>query len=182
MDKSKIEKLNPQEYTHLPHEAQHFEDHEQTDVAIRPLVWTLVALAVVLAITGVGMWGLFEVLKRTSDDAPDNQMMSAVETESIGPRTGPEGFPPLQGILSRDGNPNSAAQDMKDMRDETEKQLAGHAPMREGMKPGVAIERAIDEALARGIFKTAPRGGGGASGSGASGAATRPAAGAGEAR
>jgi hypothetical protein len=156
MDKSKIDKLNPQEYTHLPHAEQHFEDHEQTDVAIRPLVWTLIAIAAVIILSAVGMWGLFEVLKSHSDNAPDNQRLSQIE--DLGPRQSLEGYPPLQGILSRDGNPNSAAQDMDEMRADNTKKLAGQAPMRAGMRPGMPIDRAIDEALAKGIFKTAPRG------------------------
>jgi hypothetical protein len=158
MDQSKIANLNPQEYTHLPHADQHFDEHEQSDVAIRPLAWTLVAIVAVVVLTAIGMWGMFEVLKRQANNDPANQKVSAVEWESIGPRQGPEGYPPLQGILSRDGNPNSPAQDTLQMKIENDAILAGDAPMRKGMKglkPGLNIEKAMDDALARGIFKTA---------------------------
>src|SRR3954454_15007199 len=99
MDQSKIANLNPQEYTHLPHADQHFEEHEQSDVAIRPLAWTLVAIVAIVVFTAIGMWGMFHVMKNVAEKDPENQALSTVE--SIGPRQGPEGYPPLQGILSR---------------------------------------------------------------------------------
>jgi hypothetical protein len=153
MDKSKIEHLNPQEYTHLPHAEQDFEAHEQTDVAIRPLVWTLVTIAVVVVISGIGMWGLFEVLERFAQNQPENQRFSNVE--AVERREVPEGYPPLQGIIARSGNERSPAQDMEMMRRENVQILAGERPMREGLQPGMPIDRAIDEALSRRIFKTA---------------------------
>ena len=153
MDKSKIEHLNPQEYTHLPHAEQDFEAHEQTDVAIRPLTWTLVIIGVVVAVSMVGMWGLFEALKRVAQGQPENRRFSNVE--AVEAREVPEGYPPLQGIIARSANERSPAQDMEVMRERNEKVLAGEAPMREGLKPGMPIDRAIDEALSRRIFKTA---------------------------
>src|SRR5687768_6360840 len=145
MDKSKIEKLNPQEYTHLPHADQHFESHEQTDVAIRPLVWTLVSIAVIVSVSMIGMWGLFEVYKRVARDQPENKRFSQVE--AVERREVPEGYPPLQGIINRSGHEGSPAQDMEVMRRANVRILAGEAPMRAGLKPGMPIDRAIDEAL-----------------------------------
>jgi hypothetical protein len=159
MDKSKIENLDPKEYTHLPHEEQHFEDHEQTDVAIRPLIGTLIAIGVVIAVSMVGMWGFFVVLKNWSDKGADNRRMSNVEP-SI--RQVPEGFPELQGVPAEGANPNLAAVDMAQMREQNKLILAGKAPMREGLKPGMAIEKAIDDALAKKIFKTGTAGAGSA--------------------
>ena len=153
MDKSKIEHLNPQEYTHLPHADQHFESHEQTDVAIRPLVWTLVSIAVIVSVSMIGMWGLFEVYKRVAKSEPENKRFSQVE--AVERREVPEGYPPLQGIIARSGHERTPGQDMQVMREENVKILAGEMPMRTGLKPGMPIERAIDEALSKRIFKTA---------------------------
>jgi hypothetical protein len=153
MDQSKIAHLNPQEYTHLPHADQDFEGHEQTDVAIRPLIWTLIAIAVVIVVTAVGMWGLFQALKYLSGNAPENQALTDVE--KIGFRHVPEGMPDLQGVSAQDGNPNSPAQDTDAMRKHNVDMLAGKAPMRPGMPNGMDIEAAMNEALAKKIFKTA---------------------------
>ena len=154
MDQSKIENLNPQEYTHLPHADQHFEGHEQTDVAIRPLVWTLVAIAVLVLVSGVGLWGLFKVFERVAKNQPENQRFSNVE--AVEAREVPKGYPPLQGIVARSGHERSPAQDMDVMRRENEEILAGRRPMREGLQPGMPIDRAIDEAMARKMFQTRP--------------------------
>src|SRR5687768_18563 len=104
MDKSKIENLNPQEYTHLPHADQQFEGHEQTDVAIRPLAWTLVAIGLVIVVSMVGLWGLFEVFENVANRQTENQRFSNVEADA---REVPEGFPPLQGIPARSANERS---------------------------------------------------------------------------
>ena len=84
---------------------------------------------------------------------PENQRFSNVE--AVEAREVPQGYPPLQGIIARSANERSPAQDMEVMRAQNEKILAGEAPMREGLKPGMPIDRAIDEALSRRIFKTA---------------------------
>src|SRR4051794_29220980 len=109
MDQSKIAHLNPKDYTHLPHADQDFEAHEQTDVAIRPLVATLITIALVIIVTVIGMWGLFRALAYMSGNMAENQAMSGVER--IGFRHVPEGMPELQGVSAQDGNPNSPAQD-----------------------------------------------------------------------
>jgi hypothetical protein len=153
MDKSKIEKLNPLEYTHLPHEEQKFEDHEQTDVAIRPLAWTLVAIAVIIAVSAIGLWGLFHVFKTVADHQTENQRFSAVEGET---RAVPAGLPPLQGIPTRSTHERAPAQDMDELRKENALILAGKKPMREGLEKGMSIDEAMDMALSRKIFKTAP--------------------------
>jgi hypothetical protein len=153
MDQSMIAHLTPQDYTHLPHAAQDFEAHEQTDVAIRPLVWTLITIAVVIIVTAIGMWGFFSMMKYLSGNAAENQAMSDVER--IGFRHVPEGMPELQGVSAQDGNANSPAQDTDKMRETNRKVLAGKEGMRKGMQPGLPIEAAMDEALAKKIFKTA---------------------------
>ena len=155
MDQSKIAHLNPQDYTHLPHAQQDFEAHEQTDVSIRPLVLTLISIAVVIIVTAVGMWGLFQTLKYFSNNAPENQKLTAVETDTLDPRHGPEGYPELQGVAIRGANPDSPAKDTDAMRDTNKKILAGKEGMRPGMPPGLPIEEAMNEALAKKIFKTA---------------------------
>jgi hypothetical protein len=151
MDKSKIENLNPQDYTHLPHADQQFEGHEQTDVAIRPLVWTLVTIALVIVVSGIGLWGLFKVFKTVANTQTENQRFSKIEAEA---REVPAGYPPLQGIPTRSVNPRSPAQDMDELRIENTEILAGRKPMREGLAPGKAIDQAMDEALSKKIFKT----------------------------
>src|SRR4051794_3068567 len=98
MEQSKIAHLNPDDYTHLPHAKQDFEAHEQTDVAIRPLIATLISIAVVILVTLVGMWGLFRTLEYMSKNAPENQKLTAVKTEEIPPRQVPTGMPELQGV------------------------------------------------------------------------------------
>ena len=138
MDKSKIANLNPQEYTHLPHADQHFEEHEQTDVAIRPLVATLIGIAVLVAVSAIGLWGMFELMKYIAHRSSDNQQISKIEPVT---RTVPAGYPPLQGVPAPQQDPNTPAQDMEVMRKENLHKLTG-------------IEKAMDEALAKGIFKT----------------------------
>lgn len=141
MDKSKIEHLNPQEYTHLPHAEQKFEDHEQTDVAIKPLVATLVTIAVVIVVTGVGMWGLFKAFEFGSGKFEQNQNQSNVVPTT---RQVPEGMPALQGVPAPGANPNLPAEDMKLMRESNQKRLAK-----------LELDKAMDEALAEKVFKTA---------------------------
>ena len=153
MEQSKIAHLNPQDYTHLPHVDQDFEGHEQTDVAIRPLIWTLITIGVVIIVTAIGMWGFFSMMRYMSGQSAENQAMSDVE--KIGFRHVPDGMPELQGVSAQDGNANSPAQDTDKMRDMNKKILAGTEGMRKGMQPGMAIEAAMDEALAKKIFKTA---------------------------
>jgi hypothetical protein len=153
MQKSKIENLNPLEYTHLPHADQHFEDHEQTDVAIRPLVASLIAIALTVLISAVGLWGLFELFEYMARNASDNQNLSKIEP---GVRTVPQEYPDLQGVPAAHSNGNSPAQDMTLFRRHNDQVLAGNEPMRKGLQNGTAIDKAMDAALAKGIFKTAP--------------------------
>ena len=158
MDKSKIEHLNKQEYTHLPHAEQEFENHEQTDVSIRPLVGTLVAIAAVLLFSYAGMWGLFELFKYQSENASDNVRMTTV-APSV--RHVPEGYPALQGVPAAEANPNTPKQDMDVLRDQNALIMSGQRAMRTdkqqpGMRPGMPIDRAIDEVLSRKVFKTRP--------------------------
>ncbi len=153
MEKSKIDNLNPKEYTHLPHAEQDFDAHEQTDVAIRPLVVTLVALVLTVVVSLVGIWGLFKVFENYAAKALSNQPLSNVKP---GIRQVPTDYPELQGIPVPEANPNSPAEDMTLMRARTAEVLAGKAPMRNGLQPGLPIEQAMEEALAKGIFKTSP--------------------------
>jgi hypothetical protein len=162
MDKSKIENLNKQEYTHLPHAEQEFENHEQTDVAIRPLVWTLGVLAVVVAVTYVGMAGVFTLFDTMAQNSESNPQLTNVET---GVRHVPEGFPAIQGVPAAEANPNTPAQDMVEFRKRSDRVLRGEQGMLDGMKPGMPIDRAIDEAMSRQIFKTAAGAGGAGGGS-----------------
>src|SRR3712207_1573164 len=126
MDKSKIEHLNKEEYTHLPHAEQHFEDHEQTDVAIRPLVLTLVAIAAVLVVSYVGLWGTFQLFEWHT--ARGYSQVSNVEG---GVRQVPEEYPALQGVPAPEANPNTPAQDMDEFRQKNDLILAGQRPMRD---------------------------------------------------
>ena len=151
MDKSKIEHLNKQEYTHLPHAEQDFEAHEQTDVAIRPLVITLVVLAAVVAASYIGMAGVFTLFDNMEKDSANNPKLSNVDS---GIRGVPEGVPPLQGVQAAEANPNTPAQDMELMRERNGQVMSGAEPMRKGLKPGMPIDRAMDEAMSRNLFKT----------------------------
>lgn len=151
MDKSKIEHLNKQEYTHLPHAEQDFEAHEQTDVAIRPLVITLVVLAAVVAASYIGMAGVFWLFDKMEKESANNPKLSNVDS---GTRRLPEGVPPLQGVQAAEANPNTAAQDMELLRKRNGQVMSGAEPMRKGLKPGMPIDRAMDEAMSRKIFKT----------------------------
>ena len=186
MDKSKIEHLNKQEYTHLPHAEQEFENHEQTDVSIRPLVGTLIAIAAVLVFSYLGMWGLFELFKWQTETAADNQRMTTV-APSI--RQVPEGLPALQGVPAPQANPRTAAQDMDRLRLRNAEVMNGQRPMRDereqpGMQAGMPIGRAIDEALEKKIFKLrpAPAAGAGGEKAGAAGGETSGRSGAGQER
>lgn len=167
MDKSKIEHLDKQEYTHLPHAEQDFEAHEQTDVAIRPLVITLAVLAAVVAVTYVGMAGVFWLFDDMAQDSPDNPKLTNVKS---GVRLVPEELPALQGVPAPKANPNTAAQDMEQLRERNEAVMSGRLPIREGLAPGMPIDRAIDEAMSRKIFKTR-------AGSEGEGAGARPSSG-----
>ena len=153
MDKSKIENLNPQEYTHLPHAEQHFEDHEQTDVAIRPLVVDARRHRAGRDRDGHRHVGAVRSVRARGEEAAGEP--AVLEGEGPGAAQGPEGYPPLQGIIAGSANQRTPAQDMDQMRRDNVQVLAGQKPMREGLKPGMPIDRAIDEALSRRIFKTA---------------------------
>lgn len=170
MDKSKIEHLNKQEYTHLPHAEQDFEAHEQTDVAIRPLVITLVVLAAVVAASYIGMYGVFTLFDKMERESASNPKLSNVES---GIRRVPEGVPALQGVPAEEANPNTAAQDMELLRKRNGQVMSGAEPMRKGLKPGMPIDRAMDEAMSRNLFKT--RAGNDAGAEGAAGLSTAPA-------
>ena len=170
MDKSKIEHLNKQEYTNLPHAEQDFEAHEQTDVAIRPLVITLVVLAAVVAASYVGMAGVFTLFDKMEKNSASNPKLSNVDS---GMRRVPEGMPALQGVQAAEANPNTAAQDMELLRKRNGQVMSGAGPMRAGLKPGMPIDRAMDEAMSQNLFKTRA-GGGNAGGQGAADPSTAP--------
>jgi C4-type Zn-finger protein len=175
MDKSKIEHLNKQEYTHLPHAEQEFENHEQTDVAIRPLVVTLLVLAAVVAVSYVGMVGVFTLFDNMEKGSSSNPKLTNVEG---GIRRVPEGFPALQGVQAKEANPNTPAQDMDQLRARNDAVLGGRVAMRDGIARGMPIDRAMDEAMSRKIFKTA-----GAEGNdGGNAPMTPPASGGGQSR
>ena len=157
MDKSKIEHLNKQDYTHLPHAEQEFENHEQTDVSIRPLVATLAAIGIVLLVSYVGLAGLFQLFKMQTTSEGKNPRMTQVESPNV--RKVPEGFPELQGVPAPEANPNTPAQDMDKLRDRNALILSGREAMRPGMQPGMPIGQAMDQAMSRGIFKTRPTSG-----------------------
>jgi hypothetical protein len=155
---------------HIPHPDAHPERHEHSDVPIRPLVLALLAIAVTCLFTfGLAYWlfwnykGQQEALELKRTNVP------AAKPAITGPR--------LQGVPGfSDKHPS---EDLKDLRAEYEQELNGYG------KPGadgfarVPIDRAMQIALDRGMFKTTqPTGGTGAAGStpgGATGNAPAPA-------
>lgn len=146
---------------HAPHPDAHPERHEHSDVPIRPLAISLAAIALTMAGTFVFMYVLFvhfkgaqEALELKRTNVPDARPV--IE----GPR--------LQGVPGfSDKHPR---EDLKDLREAYRAELESYGKTRDGSAQ-VPVERAMELAIERGMFKTspAPAGGGG-------GARPRPAA------
>jgi hypothetical protein len=139
---------------HAPHTDPHPERHEHSDVPIRPLAISLAAIALTMAGTFVFVYVLFfyfkghreaQELKRTN--VPDARPVIA------GPR--------LQGVPGfSDKHPKD---DMKDVRDAYRAELENYGKAGDGSAQ-VPIDRAMQIALDRGMFKTAQPNAGTASG------------------
>jgi hypothetical protein len=144
---------------HVPHPDAHPERHEHSDVPIRPLAISLAAIALTLAFTFVFLYFLFGHYRR-QQEALDLKRTNVPEAKPLieGPR--------LQGVPGFGDNP--PREDLKNLRESYEKELHTYGKSGEDGFARVPIDRAMDLAIERGMFKTAspttaPTGGGGKS-------------------
>ena len=108
------------EFTHLPHEDQHPEQHEHTDVGVRPLVWFGIGFVVFALLTNAMLFVLFRVFERQESRPSSSAFGGAVQAL-------PPGTPPLQGVPGPAANPrfhpNTPAGDMREWRQRTQRVL-----------------------------------------------------------
>ena len=152
---------------HVPHPDAHPERHEHSDVPIRPLVISLVAIAVVLSLMFWFLHALFFHYK-------GQQEALEVKRTNVPDAKPPITRPRLQGVPGFNDKPSSV--EMKDLREAYREELDTYGKTPDGFAR-VPIDRAMDMALEKGIFKTTQQsgseGGGNAPGK-AAGTAPRP--------
>ena len=151
---------------HVPHPDAHPERHEHSDVPIRPLAISLAAIAITLTVMFVFLFVLFRTYK-------GQQEALELKRTNVPAAKPPVPGPRLQGVPGfSDKHPKV---EMKDLREEFDRDLNGYGKTRDGFAQ-VPIGRAMDLAVERGLFKTAPPAGagGGATGRGAAAPTSQP--------
>lgn len=144
------------EFTHLPHEDQHPEQHEHTDVRVRPLVLFGVGFVVFAALTNVLLFVLFRVFEEREERPSSSAFGGGVQAL-------PVGTPPLQGIPGPTNDPrfraNTPAADMRQWRDR-ERRVLNEGDWSNGNKV-IPIGQAMEIALRRqkDVFGNEPAGG-----------------------
>ena len=133
---------------HAAHTEAHPEWHEHSDVPIRPLAWALGSIAALCLFSGVLLyfvfWG-FEGQQRGME-------MKARRTAVPNARPAvPE--PRLEGILGFSDEPRT--QDVGALRERWTRELSEYRRADQGAAQ-VPIDRAMELAVERGMFKTAP--------------------------
>ena len=143
---------------HSPHSEAHPEWHEHSDVPIRPLAWALFSIA---ALCVVSMTLLYVVFGRYEKQ----QKRLEVPRTAISAAKPPVPEPRLEGIPGYSDNPRT--QDLQALRRQHEQELNGFGPSPEQGFAQIPIDRAMDLAVERGMFKAAPAAGGGGARTGA---------------
>ena len=127
---------------------EHPELHEHSDVNVRPIAIGGAVLAGVIVATLVALLVVFRVYERQQEALERPQ--SAVRTDP--PRQTNPDIPQLQGIAGF--HDNTPAQDMRELREREAQVLSGYG---KGAEPGTAripINRAMELALERKMFKS----------------------------
>src|SRR5687767_8460805 len=133
--------------THAPHVDERPEQHEHTDVKIKPLAWTFVALCVLGIVGHGGLFWLHWGYQRAQDAENSKEQKSLVQTG--GQRAPASGVPRIQGVPEY--NPLTPVQEMNKWRDaETER-------LNKGEPGALAIDEAIQRALEQGVYKEQPQ-------------------------
>jgi hypothetical protein len=146
---------------HVPHPDAHPERHEHSDVPIRPLAISLAAIAITLTLMFVFLHLLF-VRYKGAQEALELKRTNVPDAKP--PVPGPR----LQGVPGfSDKHPKV---ELKDLREQFDRELNGYGKTREDGFAQVPIDRAMDLAVERGLFKTAHQPGGGGAGASSSGA------------
>ena len=128
---------------HVPHPDAHPEAHEHSDVPIRPLVISLVTIAATCLFTFGLVYWLFWNYKG-QQEALELKRTNVPAAKPAVP------YPRLQGVPGfSDKHPSV---DMDDLRAEYARELNGYGKAGEFAR--VPIERAMDLAIERGMFKT----------------------------
>ena len=133
---------------HVPHPDAHPESHEHSDVPIRPLVYALVGIAAMCLFTFGLVYWLFWNYKG-QQEAMELKRTNVPEAKPAVP------YPRLQGVPGfSDKHPKV---DMADLRADYARELNSYGKAGENGFAQVPIDRAMDLAIERGIFKTADR-------------------------
>ena len=135
---------------HVPHPDAHPESHEHSDVPIRPLVWALGSIAALCVVSFVLLYWLFGRYDR-------QQQAQEVRRTAVPDAKPPVPEPRLEGIPGHSTNPER--QDVGALKARYRQELSGWG-RGEGGTATVPIERAMDLALERNLFKTGGGGGG----------------------
>lgn len=146
---------------HIPHPDAHPERHEHSDVPIRPLAWALFSIAALCVVSLVLLYWVFGRY-----DAQQKKLETPRTNVPAAKPAVPE--PRLEGVPGFSDNPGT--QDVATLRQRYQMELGGWDLTPESGFAQVPIDRAMDLAIERGTFKTAPQpppagaGGGGAAG------------------
>ena len=136
---------------HAPHTDAHPERHEHSDVPIRPLAISLAAIAFTVAGTFVFLYFLFFHYKN------QQEALELKRTNVPAARPVIEG-PRLQGVPGfSDKHPK---EDLKDLRGAYRAELESYGKTRDGFAQ-VPVDRAMQLAIERGLFKTSQQNQGG---------------------
>jgi hypothetical protein len=156
-DDPELRPLPPDQlHYHVPHPDAHPEQHEHSDVPIRPLAITLAAIAGTCLVTFVLLYWVFWHYK--SDQQAQERPRTAVPmAKAIVPE------PRLQGVPGL--SDNHPSQDLKQMRQGYDAELTAYGRNGDAPTARIPIERAMDLALERKMFPTGgqsapPKGGG----------------------
>jgi len=143
---------------HVPHSDAHPEQHEHSDVPIRPLAIALIGLAAMCVVTILLCYFVFWGYKSQQEARDVPRTMVPMPRPDV-----PE--PRLQGVPGY--SDNHPSQDQVQMKEHFDAELTTYGRSADGAKARVPIGRAMDLALERKIFpvrgqgaqQPAPKGG-----------------------
>jgi hypothetical protein len=138
---------------HSPPIEEHPELHEQSDVNIRALVYTGIGTGVFLVISFYLMLLIFNWFAKDQDRANESRNLSGLKEDIK--HSAP--LVPLQGMPlgTPAAHPNTPAQDTIEMFNDNRKLWTTYGTTNEAGFVRIPVERAMDLALERGVFKTA---------------------------
>ena len=136
---------------HVPHADPHPEQHEHSDVPIRPLAIALGAIAATCVVTVVLLYFVFWRYK-TQQESLERPRTAVPLAKPVVPE------PRLQGVPGFSSSHPS--EEMADLRRRDQEELNSYGRSEEQGKARVPIDRAIDLALERKLFPVAGKEGG----------------------